>query len=166
MTTTADNPTTRQFLLTKGLDLPLEGAPEQRIEDAPVPETVCLLGDDYLGMRPTMHVREGDLVKTGQVLFEDKRNKGVNFTAPGAGRVVCINRGAKRRFESIVIDLDGDAAESFTPITDEYLAQLPRQQVVEALLQSGLWTAIRARPYGKIPSPESVPHSIFVSAIF
>jgi Na+-transporting NADH:ubiquinone oxidoreductase subunit A len=33
------------------------------------------------------------------------------------------------------------------------------------LLESGLWTALRTRPYDKVPNPETVPHAIFVNAM-
>lgn len=51
--------------ITRGLDLPITGAPEQRIEDGPRVRTVALVGFDYHGMKPTMEVKEGDRVRTG-----------------------------------------------------------------------------------------------------
>src|SRR5690554_6490001 len=87
----------------KGLDLPIVGAPEQRIEDARAVRHVALLGTDYVGMKPTMEVQEGESVKLGQLLFTDKKTEGVRFTAPAAGEVVAINRGEKRRLLSVVI---------------------------------------------------------------
>jgi Tfp pilus assembly protein PilV len=39
-----------------------------------------------------------------------------------------------------------------------------RQQIVDLLQESGMWTAIRARPFGRVPSPSSAaPHSLFVT---
>ncbi len=35
----------------------------------------------------------------------------------------------------------------------------------EKLTAAGLWTALRTRPFGKVPAPGTVPHSIFVQAI-
>ena len=99
--------------IKKGLDVPISGQPEQDISDAPAAKTVAILGDDYVGMRPSIDVAEGDRVKLGTPLFEDKKTPGVIFTSPAAGTVKSINRGAKRKFLSIVIDVDGDEAESF-----------------------------------------------------
>ena len=93
--------------IKRGLDLPLSGAPEQAISDAASARSVALIGFDYVGMKPTMEVREGDSVQLGQCLFTDKRNPGVRYTAPGTGIVAAINRGNKRALQSIVIDLDG-----------------------------------------------------------
>jgi len=111
-----------------------------------------------------MLVQEGDQVKLGQPLFADKKNDGVQFTAPGSGKVIEINRGERRVFQSVVIELDGrDTAVKFKSHTD--LAALTREAVVEELVESGLWTAIRRRPYEKIPAINAVPHSIFVNAM-
>ncbi len=68
--------------IKKGLDLPITGAPAQEIEDGPAVGHVAVLGPDYIGMRPTMAVNEGDQVKKGQLLFEDKKTAGVLYTAP------------------------------------------------------------------------------------
>ncbi|MEZ8093471.1 NADH:ubiquinone reductase (Na(+)-transporting) subunit A, partial [Photobacterium swingsii] len=68
--------------IKKGLDIPISGTPTQAINDGNAITRVALLGEEYVGMRPTMHTRVGDVVKKGQVLFEDKKNPGVKFTAP------------------------------------------------------------------------------------
>lgn len=155
----------RTFKIRKGLDLPISGACEQVVEDGPPITRVALLGPDYLGLRPTMAVAEGDTVKLGQLLFEDKKAPGVRFTSPGSGRVGAINRGAKRALLSVVIELDGDDEQAFDQHTDVAPDQLTREQVREQLVASGLWTSLRTRPFSKIPVPELVPHSIFVTAI-
>lgn len=153
------------FTIKKGLDIPLSGAPTQIIDNAPAVKQVALLGSDYVGLKPTILVAEGDSVKLGQPLFIDKQNPAVPFTSPGAGTVKSINRGAKRVLQSIVIDLSGDAAESFAQHDESALNTLPRNEVVENLTKSGLWTALRTRPYSKIPTPDSTPSAIFVTAI-
>ncbi|GAB2782969.1 Na(+)-translocating NADH-quinone reductase subunit A [Halomonas shantousis] len=150
----------------RGLDLPIAGAPEQRIYDAPPVRHVAILGPDYVGMKPTMEVQEGDRVKLGQLLFTDKKTPGVRFTAPGAGEVVAINRGEKRILLSVVIRLDDqEEAVTFTAHDTSALAGLERQAVVDQLVASGLWTALRTRPFSRTPSPEAVPADIFVTAI-
>jgi len=154
-----------QFNLRKGLDLPITGEPEQIIENGNKVKSVAVLGMDYVGMKPTMMVTEGDKVKLGQVLFSDKKNPGVNFTSPGAGIVKAINRGAKRVLQSVVIELKGNEAESFAKYKDSELDGLSTDQVKENLIASGLWVALRTRPYGKTPTIDSSPSSIFVTAI-
>lgn len=149
--------------IKKGLDLPIAGAPEQTIADGPAVGQVAVIGPDYHDMRPTMMVQEGDAVKLGQVLFADKKNVGVVYTAPGAGTVAAINRGAKRVLQSVVIDLSGNEEETFESHAN--LADLARQQVCDTLVASGLWTALRTRPYSKVPALDSAPQALFITAI-
>ena len=80
--------------------------PVQRIRQGRSVSNVALLGDDSIGLRPTLSVQEGARVRTGQAVFTDNANPGVIFTSPGCGRVVAINRGAKRRFLSLFIAID------------------------------------------------------------
>jgi len=149
----------------RGLDLPISGAPEQVIHDGPAISQVAIIGSDYPGMKPTMAVREGDRVKLGQLLFTDKKNPGVQFTAPAAGIVVAINRGERRAFQSLVIDVDGDKAEKFASFKAGELGSLERAAIVDNLVNSGQWVALRTRPYSKIPQVDSIPSSIFVTAM-
>ncbi len=151
--------------ISRGLDLPISGAPEQRIESGPKVRSVALLGFDYVGMKPTMSVKVGDRVKTGQLLFTDKKTAGVRYTAPATGVVSAINRGEKRVLQSVVIDVEDDDYEQFASYPAEQLGQLTREQVAENLQQSGLWTALRARPFSKVPALDAEPAAIFVTAI-
>lgn len=151
--------------IKRGLDLPISGAPEQRIDAARAVRSVAILGCDYHGMKPTMAVQVGDRVKLGQVLFSDKKNPGVHFTAPGAGVVSAIHRGEQRVLQSVVIDLDGDDAIEFARYDAAQLAALQPQAVRDNLQLSGLWSALRTRPFSKVPAVDAQPSSIFVTAI-
>ncbi|GGW92113.1 Na(+)-translocating NADH-quinone reductase subunit A [Alteromonas halophila] len=151
--------------IKKGLDLPIEGAPSQQISDGSAVTRVAILGEEYVGMRPTMHIQVGDKVKKGQLLFEDKKNAGVKFTAPAAGEVVEVNRGAKRVLQSVVIKIEGDDAVEFDKIAAKDLANTDREKLQSILVDSGMWTALRTRPFSKAPALDSAPHSIFVTAM-
>jgi len=151
--------------IKRGLDLPITGAPEQRIEAGRPVRSVAVIGFDYQGMKPTMAVQAGDRVKLGQVLFSDKKTPGIHFTAPGAGVVSAVNRGEQRVLQSVVIELEGDEALEFARYPDTQLDALSAEQVRDNLQQSGLWTAFRTRPFSRIPAGDSVPASIFVTAI-
>ena len=154
-----------QFKINKGLQLPITGTPSQKIDGSPQITRVAVLGREHVGMKPTMLVQEGDRVKLGQPLFNDKKNPLVQYVAPGSGVVEAIHRGAKRVFQSLVIRLEGDDEITFSKFTDAELANLDREAVIEQLLSSGLWVALRTRPYSKSPQPESIPNSIFVNAM-
>jgi len=161
-------------VIKKGLDLPISGTPEQRIDSAPKVGKVAVLARDYPFMKPRMHVQVGDRVTRGQLLFEDRKTEGVRFTSPGAGTVAAINRGARRALQSVVVDLgpserrgsaDDSDHQQFASFTGRDVRSLDQDGVRDLLVESGLWTAIRQRPFSKVPSPSESCHSIFVTAI-
>ncbi len=151
--------------IKKGLNLPIKGEPEQKIYDGNKVTKVAVIGDDYIGMKPTMAVQVGDSVKIGQLLFTDKKMEGVKYTSPGAGKVIEINRGAKRHFESIVIELEGNEEETFESYKANELSSLDEEKVKSNLIESGLWTSLRARPFSKVANPADKPHSIFITTM-
>jgi Na+-transporting NADH:ubiquinone oxidoreductase subunit A len=158
--------------IRKGLRLPALGEPDQTVGSARMTSRVALLADDYVGLRPTMHVTEGDDVRRGQLLFEDKKRPGVRFTAPGSGRVVAIHRGDRRSFRSIVIELSRDEREGrgadtvrFAAFSGGHPTGLSGDDVRALLVESGLWVAIRSRPFSRVAQPDTRPHAIFVTAI-
>ena len=155
----------RMIKLKKGLDIPLAGSPKQEITDGPAIKRVAVLGEEFHGMRPTMLVEVGDTVKKGQGLFEDKKTPGVIFTAPAAGKVVEINRGAKRVLQSVVIEVQGSDAVQFDKYTAEQLLSLSSEQVRKNLVESGLWVAFRTRPFSQTPAIDSTAKAIFVTAM-
>ena len=149
----------------KGLDLPISGSPEQTITEGNAVSKVAIVGFDYVGMKPTMAVQIGDKVKKGQLLFEDKKISGVKFTSPASGTVIEVNRGEKRVFQSVVVEVSGSDSIEFPKYSVSDLAGLQREQVRDNLVESGLWTAFRTRPYSKVPELDAKPNSIFVTAM-
>lgn len=156
--------TMKNIRIRRGLDIPLSGAPVQEIRPGAQVDQVALIGDDYIGLKPSMLVRENDPVQLGQPLFTDKKNPGVIFTSPGCGVVSAIHRGDKRRFESLVIRLDGAEERTFFEATAPVGEQTP-EQIRRLFLESGLWPAFRTRPLGKIPRADGRPASLFVTAL-
>lgn len=154
----------KTITLKKGLDIPISGAPEQHIRSGNPIRQVAVVGDDFPGMAPTLLVKADDTVVTGQPLFTHKKNPGVIFTSPGCGRVVAVNRGAKRKFESLVIELEGEETVIFGEPLDRP-DRLEPLAIRELLINSGLWTAFRTRPYGKTPFIDAQPASLFVTAM-
>jgi Na+-transporting NADH:ubiquinone oxidoreductase subunit A len=160
--------------IEKGLDLPIPGKPLQVVRGSTPCTQVAVMADDFPGMKARMHVEEGDLVKRGQVLFEDRKRPGVLHTAPGAGRVSGIHRGEKRALQSVTIELSeterrGEPGPedflSFTSYTGAASESLTRDQIRALLVESGLWTAIRERPFSKVPAPDATADAFFITAI-
>ncbi len=155
----------KHFDIEKGLDIPISGSASNQIIDLDDISHVAITGKDYIGLKPTMEVKVGDTVTCGQLLFTDKKTPGVKYTAPGSGKIVAINRGAKRAFESLVIELGGNETVTFVTNPDQSPDTYKAEEIRETLVESGLWTAFRTRPYGKIPAIDTSPVALFITAM-
>lgn len=158
--------------ISKGLNLPISGEPAQVVEAAPPVGRVAILGADYHGLRPTIRVEVGAEVRCGDELFHDKNHPEIRYTAPASGRVVAIHRGPKRVLESVVIELSdaeraGDSSEAakFASFTGAEPGTISSDDVRRLLLESGMWTALRTRPFSRVPDPQSSPRALFVTAM-
>lgn len=155
--------------LRRGLDLPLAGDPRQQVHAGAAVTRVALLGEDYIGLKPTFLVQPGDAVRRGQLLYEDKKTPGVRYTAPAAGTVAAIHRGERRAFQSLVIDVAADDSDDLQVPFEHWhgarTAAPGAEEVRALLLESGLWTALRTRPFSRVPSPDTPPHALFITAI-
>jgi Na+-transporting NADH:ubiquinone oxidoreductase subunit A len=161
-------------VIRKGLDLPIEGQPAQQIDAGRAVTRVAVLADDYIGMKPRMEVAPGDEVRRGSLLFEDFKRPGVMHTSPAAGKVVAVHRGDKRALRSVVIELN-ERERAGEPSADDFApfrsfvggrpASLSREQVKALVVESGAWTALRQRPFGRVPALDATPSSLFVTAI-
>jgi len=169
MTTTIHNAASMaEHRIRKGLDLPLAGAPAQRIERAPAVRRVALLGADTIGLRPSLAVQPGDAVQRGQLLYEHRKLPGLRFTSPAAGTVRAVHRGERRAFVSLVIDVaDGDGPDAQVAFASQPrdAASASAEAIRALLLESGLWESWRTRPYSHVPAPDGQPAAVFVTAI-
>ncbi len=152
-----------KYKIKKGLDIPLAGAPEQKISEEKFTARYAIVGDDYVGMKPTIIKKEGDSVKKGEALFTAKKFPAVNFTSPVSGKVVAVNRGAKRKFLSMIIEKEGNDEVTFDSFSLDQIKSLDKEKAMSEVLASGLWVAFKTRPFSKIANPETVPHSIFIN---
>ena len=148
--------------IKRGLNIPLRGSAEKILQTPSRAPEYAVKPPDFHGLFPKMMVEEGERVKAGSPLFYDKYNEDVLFTAPVSGTYTRLVRGAKRRILEIRIEPDAD---------DDYIdfgaadpASVSREEIVDKLLKSGLWPAIRQRPYSIIASREDKPRDIFISA--
>ena len=146
------------YIIKKGLDLPISGNPSPEIEDSSKISSVAILGSDFVGLKPTMLVKVGDFVQAGQKIIEDKKNPGVFITAPSSGTISSVNRGEKRRFISIEIDVnETDDFKVFNKTST-------KNEIIELLQDSGLWSAFRTRPFNRTPKIGTSPDAIFINA--
>ncbi len=155
-----------QFKLKRGYDIPLAGKAERRLESAHRPLRVAVLPIDFRGLRPALKIEEGSQVQRGSVLFVDKRRPEIKFLSPKAGTVSKIVRGERRIIQRIIVDVGPeDSAVEMPRYAEGELKTLTREQATSALLDAGLWPALRQRPYTRIAQPGGSPKAIFISAV-
>ena len=152
----------KNIKLCKGLDIKLAGKAEARVEDAPLAKSYAVSPLDYENVTPKLLVKVGDKVEAGSPLFFDKNNPRILFTSPVSGTVSAINRGEKRKLLNVAVEPDQEQVYKALPKVD--VAKAQREEIVEMLLESGLWTRIVERPFGVIANPDAQPKAIFVSA--
>lgn len=145
--------------IKKGFDIKISGKAIEKVS-SPIVSTYALKPADYIGITPKLLVKEGDRVKAGSPVFYSKQNEKILFTSSVSGTIEAIKRGDKRAIEEIVIS--ADSTQDFEDFGNDSLASMQRENVVEKLLKSGLWTLIRKRPYSTVPNPEVKPKCIIV----
>ena len=153
-----------EFRLKIGLDLPINGIPQQTIHEGATPKSVAVVGSDYNGLKPRMLVAEGDEVVRGTPLFSHKEAPDIMFVSPCKGRVRGVMRGARRVLQSVIIDVD-DIDDKGVNFGANGSGKFQRDEVKKILFDSGLWTSFLTRPYSKMPLEEDVPSAIFVTAM-
>ena len=151
----------KNIKLCKGLDIKLAGKAEAVVENAPMAKSYAVSPLDYENVTPKLLVKVGDKVEVGTALFFDKKDPRILFTSPVSGVVSAINRGEKRKLLNVAIEPDQTQVVKELKVVD---AKADRSDIVEMLLESGLWTRIVERPYGVIANPDAEPKAIFVSA--
>jgi Na+-transporting NADH:ubiquinone oxidoreductase subunit A len=150
----------RNIRLKKGFDIPIKGIADKTIAGEAEPKMFAVKPVDFPGLIPKLNVKPGDNVKAGTPLFHDKLDPEILFTSPVSGRVMSVERGDRRKILEVVVEKTGNDYVDFGKADP---AALTREKIREHLLNSGLWPAIRQRPYHIIARPGDVPKSIFIS---
>jgi Na+-transporting NADH:ubiquinone oxidoreductase subunit A len=146
--------------LKRGLDIRISGTADKIL----VPDVQSTLYGvkpvDFPGLTPKLDVKQGDKVLAGSPLFHDKLHPEIKFVSPVSGNVLLVTRGDRRKLLEIVVERKGDG---FTSFGKGDPSVMPREKIQSLLLDSGLWPAVRQRPYHIIARPTDVPKSIFIS---
>ena len=145
--------------LCRGLDIPMEGAAAHEIGSINRPSIFRIIPDHY-AVVPKLLVREGDKVKAGDPLFHHKQFADMLFASPVSGTVKAIVRGERRKVMSI--DIEADAVIEYKHY-DADLMKMSAEEVKQLLLDSGVWSYIKQRPYDCIANPTLLPKAVFVS---
>jgi len=148
--------------INRGLNIKLQGVADKTISNASTSALYAVQPPNFSGLIPKLAVKAGHEVKAGTVLFFDKYRPEIKFTSPVSGTVKAIERGVRRKILEIVVESDNkQESESFKKDDPNNMS---REDIVENLLNSGVWPFIKQRPYGNIANPEATPKSIFISA--
>jgi len=146
--------------LNRGLDIRIRGLAEKKLVSVVQSTHYGVKPVDFPGLTPKLNVKQGDRVSAGSPLFHDKIRPEILFTSPVSGKVVSINRGDRRKLLEIIVEKEGDEFIDFWKADP---ANLSREKIKESLLKSGLWPAVRQRPYHIVAHPDNVPKAIFIS---
>ena len=149
--------------LRKGLDITLEGKAEEKKIQLKSNGKFALVPDDFEGVTPKVVVKEGDHVKAGDALFVNKQYPEVKFASPVSGTVREVVRGERRKVLSVRVDADGQ--QEFTDFGKKDVSKLSGEQVVNALLEAGIFGYINQLPYAVSTNPSVKAKAIFVSAL-
>ncbi len=152
----------KHIQLNKGLDIPVQGAAELRIEKTIISDVVSVKPVNFKNLTPKLVVREGDAVKAGSILFVDKYHPEVGFASPVSGTVEAVVRGEKRKL--LEIRVKADKTTDYIKFNAPELNKATAEEIKKVLLESGLWVALTQRPYGIVANPADEPRAIFVSA--
>jgi Na+-transporting NADH:ubiquinone oxidoreductase subunit A len=149
----------RSVNIKKGFDIRLEGIAEKKLAGIADPVMFGVRPTDFPGLIPKLEVKPGFEVQAGTPLFHDKLRPEIKFTSPVSGRVVAVERGDRRKMLEIIVEKIGTGTVDFGKADPE---KLSTEEIKEYLLKSGLWPAIRQRPYHIVANPHDIPKSIFI----
>jgi len=150
----------RSIRLKKGFDIRLDGIAQKRLAGTVSPVMFGVKPIDFPGLIPKLEVKPGVEVLAGTPLFHDKLRPEIKFTSPVSGKIVSVERGDRRKMLEVVIERDGTGSVDFGKADTENISA---GQIKGHLLESGLWPAIRQRPYHVVANPDDQPKSIFIS---
>ncbi len=151
----------KQVKISKGLNINLKGKPAHKIVDAPRSDKYVIKPTEFYGINPRLTVKPGDHVDAGNTLFYHKYNDRIKFTSPVSGTVEDIIRGEKRKILKIIIQ--ADTTDTFKSFKTDKPEKLTKEQILNLLLDSGLFATIKQRPYDVIANPDDQPKAIFIS---
>jgi Na+-transporting NADH:ubiquinone oxidoreductase subunit A len=152
-----------EIKLQKGLDIHLQGRADEKLIQLKSNGKYALVPDDFEGVTPKVVVKAGDKVKAGDALFLNKQYPEVKFASPVSGTVRDVVRGERRKVLCIMVE--ADAEQEFVDFGKKDVGSLSGEQVINALLEAGIFGYINQLPYAVSTNPSVMPKAIFVSAL-
>ncbi len=153
----------KNIIIKKGLNIDIPGTAQKTVVDLPTTGLFAVKPTDHIGLSPRLLVGEGDAVVAGTPLIVDKNNEAARLVSPVNGKVKSVVRGEKRALLAVVVEQDA-AAEEQQLLSAEQMAATDREMLIETLIKTGLWSAIKQRPFGITPLRDAKPKAVFISA--
>ncbi|PCJ51855.1 MAG: hypothetical protein COA79_25415 [Planctomycetota bacterium] len=154
-----------RFIVKKGLDLNLSGAPMPMLDSIQTSALIAVHGREFKNVKPRLLIEVGDKVKCGTALYENKVVEEFKVVSPVSGVIKEIVRGERRSIDKILIESSGDEAIEFPKFTLKSISNSKREDLIKHLFDTGFIAYIQERPFSKIPIPDSKPKSIFVNGM-
>ena len=148
--------------IRRGLNINLLGDADKVYASVKNHDIFALKPTDFHGLIPKLTVKVGDNVLAGSVVFYDKYNEKIKFCSPVSGTIQDIVRGEKRRILEIIIKSNSEII--YESHSQKNPKDLSREQIIDYMLEKGVWPFIRQKPYDIIANPTDLPKSIFISA--
>jgi len=150
--------------IKKGFDINIEGSPMPELAKLNKPVSVAFLPEIIPYIKPRLLVAQDDRVRIGSTLFIDKRNPDIKFLSPGGGKIEKINFGPRRVIKEIIIKLDSKEEHVEFDINKfSENKKFNREDIIQSMMNGGIWPFIRELPFRDIASPDFIPHALIVS---
>lgn len=144
--------------LSKGLNIPLSGRIEDMIPQSCKTSTVGIVPEDFPGFTWKTAVKTGDTIAKGSPVMYAKENEKIKLVTPIGGVVENIERGERRKIKAVIIRKTDNLSE-----IRNFLSPKEKTEIIDILLESGLWSLIRQRPFDIVPDPDVEPRDIFIT---
>ena len=137
---------------------------------APPASRVALVAADYIGLKPTMLVqrRRPRAARHAALRGQEDARRALHGARRRHRRGDPSRRDARvpvRRHRRRSGRRPGRAGRASRSFRGRRRTSWTPTAVRALLVESGLWTAFRTRPFSRVPAPHGTPHAIFVTAI-
>jgi Na+-transporting NADH:ubiquinone oxidoreductase subunit A len=152
----------KDIRIKKGLDIKLVGVAEKTTTNSSQSSVYAVKPEDFHGIIPKLITKEGAEVKAGEALFHSKSDPRILFSSPVSGKVVAVERGARRKV--LAVKITADARQVYEDFGTKDASAMSAEEVKNHLFTSGCWPFIKQRPFDVVANPNQAPKAIFVSA--
>lgn len=150
----------KNITIKKGYDIKLVGSASDEVKSVQT-SNYALKPTDFHGMFPKLSARVGDKVKRGTPVFFDKKRDYIKIPSPVSGTITEVVRGAKRKMLEVRIEADGN--DDCVSFAKGQPSSMGADKIKEQLVESGLWSFVRQRPYNVVANPTDAPKAIYIS---